>query len=347
MIVILTSGSICSIHGRAFPPHGNPLVYSLAISWLISITIAFVSSAIFFRVKPALFSLANWEKQGEIYNRAGIRTFRWVLFHSPLGWINPNFHLRAGRVDCDRLLRELNSSEAVHWLTCLGSVTLAISYLRHDHAVYGYVMLLVRIPFDLYPIMLQRRNRGRIRRVLARPAHKIQQAAFPGDGVAERPILMDGRFVGMKSLFDATVANQVQTRLGKLTPLSERQWGKMTAPQMLAHCSLSMQWALGEVVPDKGPLPIRLIGRLVKPLVFRNEDPLRRNSPTAKSLVIADERDLDKERMRLSGLITKFAAGGAAACTNNPHSFFGKMTPDQWAMLMFKHLDHHLRQFGV
>jgi multidrug efflux pump subunit AcrB len=181
MIVILTSGSMYSINGRAFPPHGNPLVYSLAMSWLISITIAAVSSAFFFRVNPRLFSLAHWEKQGEIYDRAGIRAFRRVLFHSPLGWINANFHLRATRADCHRLLRETNSSEAVHWVTCVVSVMLAISYLLHDHAVYGYVMLLVRIPFDLYPIMLQRRNRGRVWRVLERPgAYRLERRSVSG-----------------------------------------------------------------------------------------------------------------------------------------------------------------------
>lgn len=151
----------------------------------------------------------------------------------------------------------------------------------------------------------------------------------------------------MKNLFDATVANEVKTRLGKLGPQSETQWGKMTTPQMLAHCSVSMQWAVGEVVPEKGALPMRLIGRLVKTRVFQNEDQLRKNSPTAKSLIVADERDIGKERDRLSGLIDKFAAGGAAGCTKNPHSFFGKMTPEEWAVLVYKHLDHHLRQFGV
>jgi hypothetical protein len=151
----------------------------------------------------------------------------------------------------------------------------------------------------------------------------------------------------MKNLFDAAVVNEVKTRLGQLGPESERQWGKMTAPQMLAHCSVSMQWAVGEVVPEKGALPARLMGRLVKPMVFRNEDPLKKNSPTAKSLIVSDERDLSKERERLSGLIDKFAAGGPARCTNNPHSFFGKLTPEEWALLMHKHLDHHLRQFGV
>ena len=151
----------------------------------------------------------------------------------------------------------------------------------------------------------------------------------------------------MKNLFDATVANEVKTRLGKLTPQSERRWGRMTAAQMLAHCSVSMQWAVGEVVPEKGPLPIRLLGRLVKQMVVRNDDPLRKNSPTAKSLVVTDERDLVKERERLSGLVDRFAVGGAAGCTKNPHSFFGKMAPGEWAILMYKHLDHHLRQFGV
>jgi hypothetical protein len=100
---------------------------------------------------------------------------------------------------------------------------------------------------------------------------------------------------------------------GKLEPQTESRWGKMTAAQMLAHCSTSMQWAVGELVPEKGALPARLMGRLVKPMVFRNEDPLRRNSPTAKSLIVAGERDLGKERDRLSGLIDKFAAGGAAS----------------------------------
>jgi hypothetical protein len=151
----------------------------------------------------------------------------------------------------------------------------------------------------------------------------------------------------MKNLFDATVANQTKTRLAKLEPQSERRWGTMTTPQMLAHCSVSMQWAVGEVVPEKGALPARLMGRLIKPMVFRNEDPLRKNSPTAKSLIVVDERDFDKERERLSRLIEKFASGGTSGCTKNPHSFFGKMTPEEWAILMYKHLDHHLRQFGV
>jgi hypothetical protein len=151
----------------------------------------------------------------------------------------------------------------------------------------------------------------------------------------------------MKNLFDAATAEEVQRRLAQLGPESQRQWGQMTAPQMLAHCAVSLRWALGDVVPDKGPLPARLLGRMIKPLVFRNDDPIRRNSPTAKSLMITDERDLEQEREQVRQLVDRFASAGAAGCTQHPHSFFGRMTPQEWAILMYKHLDHHLRQFGV
>jgi hypothetical protein len=151
----------------------------------------------------------------------------------------------------------------------------------------------------------------------------------------------------VKNLFDAGASEQMKARLAQLTPQTERLWGRMTAAQMVAHCAVSMRWAVGEVMPDKLPLPARLMGRMIKPMVFRNDDPIRKNSPTTKGLIIAVEPDFANERDRLLELIDRFAEGGPAACTTNPHSFFGTMTPGEWAILTYKHLDHHLRQFGV
>jgi hypothetical protein len=74
---------------------------------------------------------------------------------------------------------------------------------------------------------------------------------------------------------------------------------------------------------------------------------MNRNAPTAHSLVVADEGDLGKERERLCALIGHFSMGGRQRCTKRAHTFFGSLTPDEWAQLMYKHLDHHLRQFGV
>jgi len=150
----------------------------------------------------------------------------------------------------------------------------------------------------------------------------------------------------MKHLFDAAVVKEVKERIAQLGPDSERLWGKMSAGQALAHCSAAMEWAVGDSLPPRA-FPGRIMGRIVKPLVLRNEEPMRRNSPTVKTLVVADDRELGAERERLCGLIDRFAAGGPEHCTTHPHSFFGRLTPEEWAKLMYKHLDHHLRQFGV
>lgn len=85
----------------------------------------------------------------------------------------------------------------------------------------------------------------------------------------------------------------------------------------------------------------------MKPLALGNDEPIRRNTPTVAEMRVADERDLGHERRRLCGLIDRFAAAGPAGCTTHPHSFFGPLTPQEWAVLMYKHLDHHLRQFGA
>jgi SAM-dependent methyltransferase len=176
-MVILTVGAVYFNRRGFYPPHGSPLIYAIAMSWFIAITVAVPTSAIF-KVNPKLFSLARWEKEGEIYDRTSIRAFRWVVLHSPLGWINPSLYLGASRTDCERLLREMNVSEEVHWLTCFLSSILAIACLVAGYAVYGYAMLLIRVPFDLYPIMLHRRNRGRVCRMLSRQPRTSRVAAI-------------------------------------------------------------------------------------------------------------------------------------------------------------------------
>ena len=150
----------------------------------------------------------------------------------------------------------------------------------------------------------------------------------------------------MKHLYSPARVDEVKLRLAALTPASQRLWGTMGPAQALAHCSGGLEMAVGDQVPPRLLLG-RIVGRLVKRLALGNDEPMRRNSPTVEGLKVRDERDLDRERARLRGLIERFAAAGPAGCTTHPHSFFGRLTPDEWAVLMYKHLDHHLRQFGV
>lgn len=150
----------------------------------------------------------------------------------------------------------------------------------------------------------------------------------------------------MKNLFEPAAAEEIKARLLRLRPDSGRLWGRMNAAQAVAHCCVGLEMALGDSRPKRA-LVGRILGRVVKPLALGNDDPIRRNTPTVPEMVVADERDLESERRRLSGLVDRFAAGGPAGCTTHPHSFFGRLTPQEWAVLMYKHLDHHLRQFGA
>jgi Protein of unknown function (DUF1569) len=150
----------------------------------------------------------------------------------------------------------------------------------------------------------------------------------------------------MKNLFEAAAVEEVKERLARLRPDSGRLWGKMNAAQAVAHCAAGLELAVGDRLPPRKLLG-RIIGGLVKPMALGTDEPMRRNTPTVKDLVVRDERDLEMERKRLSALIDRFAAAGPGGCTTHPHSFFGRLTPQEWAILMYKHLDHHLRQFGV
>jgi len=150
----------------------------------------------------------------------------------------------------------------------------------------------------------------------------------------------------MKNLFDVALANQVKERIASLRIDSERQWGKMSVAQTVTQCASGLEMALGEIRPPRALLG-RLIGSAIKPKVVGNDQPFRRNSPTVRELVIRSERNLDVERVRLCALIDRFVSGGRSVCTTHPHPFFGLLTPAEWAVLMYKHLDHHLRQFGV
>jgi hypothetical protein len=149
----------------------------------------------------------------------------------------------------------------------------------------------------------------------------------------------------MKNLFDEAAAESVKERIALLQPDSERLWGKMSPAQALAHCSVAMEVSLGDRLMRQIWFG-KLVGKRAKASLLSGK-PIRRNMPTDKAYVVTDERDLEVERHKLAVLIDRFQTGGPAGCTKGPHSFFGPLTPNEWAELNYLHLDHHLRQFGV
>jgi hypothetical protein len=150
----------------------------------------------------------------------------------------------------------------------------------------------------------------------------------------------------MKNLFEAATVAEVKGRMALVRADSARQWGKMNAGQAMEHCARGMELALGDRRPPR-VLIGRILGPVIKPIAFRDSEPMRRNSPTVPGLAVMGETDLMQGRERLCGLVDRFVACGPGGCTDHPHSFFGRLTPEEWSAWMYKHLDHHLRQFGV
>jgi hypothetical protein len=149
----------------------------------------------------------------------------------------------------------------------------------------------------------------------------------------------------MNTLFAPAERQQILERLGELQPGASRQWGKMEPAQMLAHCAAALEVGAGDRV-----LPQRLIGRIFGPFVKRSllgEKPFPKNSPTDPEFVVSDPRDFAKEKARLTALVNRFCDAGASTADGRTHSFFGRLKGDEWGVVMHKHLDHHMRQFGV
>ena len=115
--------------------------------------------------------------------------------------------------------------------------------------------------------------------------------------------------------------------------------------ETLAHCSAWMEMASGLNSPLRSFVG-RIVGKVAKKSVL-GETPIRRNMPTEKSLIVRSDRDFAAEQRRLLDWVDRFSSGGPEQCTTHPHCFFGPITPFEWATMGYKHLDHHLKQFGV
>ncbi len=113
---------------------------------------------------------------------------------------------------------------------------------------------------------------------------------------------------------------------------------------MMAHCQATFNAYFSEK-KGKQVLAGRLFGKMAKKKLF-SDKPWPKGLPTDKSYVVADQRDFAAEKEKLVACIKHFSEEGYTV-TSCVHPFFGKMSSQEWAVLGYKHLDHHLKQFGV
>jgi hypothetical protein len=146
----------------------------------------------------------------------------------------------------------------------------------------------------------------------------------------------------VKNLFEPSVKQELIDRINKLTPASQRQWGKMDVSQMMAHCQMPLGVAIGRHKLKRNFI-LSLVGPFFKSKLY-DDKPFKRNLPTDKSFIMADPKDFENEKRSLISMINDFTE---EKMTGEKHPFFGKLTKEQWSKGTWKHLDHHLSQFGV
>ncbi|HIE46044.1 MAG TPA: DUF1569 domain-containing protein [Flavobacteriaceae bacterium] len=151
----------------------------------------------------------------------------------------------------------------------------------------------------------------------------------------------------MKNIFDKEIAREVIERINTLNSNTKASWGKMNVSQMLAH--LNVQY---EIVyeNDKFPKPNFIVDFILKTFVKKkvvSSKPFPKNGKTAPYFVISSQKDFDKEKERLIKYISITQANGIDILLPRKTKSFGKLTAQEWNNLFYKHLDHHLTQFGV
>ncbi|MNJ98154.1 hypothetical protein D3C87_159170 [compost metagenome] len=150
----------------------------------------------------------------------------------------------------------------------------------------------------------------------------------------------------MKSLFNPNDNKDIINRIEQLTPITLSQWGKMTVSQMLKHCQQPIKVAQGTLKLKSNWLISFFFAKSAKKQLTDSQ-PLKKDLPTSKEFIINYEPNFEEAKKGLIELVTKFSEEGEAAIKVTKHPFFGEMTLKEWDALQWKHLDHHLKQFGV
>jgi len=140
-------------------------------------------------------------------------------------------------------------------------------------------------------------------------------------------------------------ANIVE-RINSLQPNTQRLWGKMTVAQMLKHCSIPYHQIFDPHFP-KAPLMMRLLLKWFYKQSMVNTTPYKQNLRTAPVFVVKDEPDFELHKTALIDNVLKVCQLGSEAFEMKPQITLGPLTAKEWSNMLYKHLDHHLRQFGA
>jgi hypothetical protein len=148
----------------------------------------------------------------------------------------------------------------------------------------------------------------------------------------------------MRTIWQDDTRRELQGRLATLTPDRRAQWGKMSAPEMVCHLSESMKMAIGDLPCAAKNSPLRH-APLKQIIVYFA--PWPKGVPTAPELLARVPASWSSDLLELNALVDRVAERRNDASTWPEHPAFGKLSTRAWGRLVYRHIDHHLRQFGA
>lgn len=146
----------------------------------------------------------------------------------------------------------------------------------------------------------------------------------------------------METIFDHSTREGLISRINTLNENSKAQWGKMNICQMLKHCTLYEEMMLGKVTFKRAFLG-RLFGKMALKEFTQDQNPIKQNVPTLTELKVKEKAgNVLEEKKKWIALLKGYEQVSQPVIV---HSFFGELTKEQTGFLVYKHTDHHLRQF--
>lgn len=150
----------------------------------------------------------------------------------------------------------------------------------------------------------------------------------------------------MKTIFDKTTRDELINRINAFNENSKPVWGKMNTYQMSKHCTIWNDWVLGNGnFAYKQELLGKVFGKMGLKSNTKDDKPIGKNMPAGKAFTVK-EKEGGFENQKVIWL-TQISAYEQFSNENFIHDFFGKMTKEQIGIFVYKHNDHHLRQFNV
>lgn len=150
----------------------------------------------------------------------------------------------------------------------------------------------------------------------------------------------------MKNIFEPEVSEGMIDRIIHLNPDTSPLWGKMNVAQMLAHCNVTYELAY-ENKHEKPNFLMRFFAKTFAKEMVVGEKPYKKNGMTAPVFLVKAQKDFEVEKDRLVNYIRKTQELGESYFENKESVSFGYLKSIEWNNMFYKHLDHHLRQFGV